>query len=105
MDILRNYPWPGNVRELENTIERIVLMGNEEGISEYDMLLLLPSFNDSKFKKEYKSISTKNKTLEDLEKGAISNALENNNSNQSHAAKELGISLRQIGYKIKKYGI
>ena len=105
MNILCNYPWPGNVRELENTLERIVLMGNEEGIGEYDMLLLLPALNDMKLKKEYKTISTKNKTLEDLEKEAISDALENNNFNQSNAAKELGITLRQMGYKIKKYGI
>nr|MBP6498363.1 sigma 54-interacting transcriptional regulator [Campylobacteraceae bacterium] len=46
MKILCEYPWPGNVRELENTIERIVLMGNEEGISADEMLLLLPSFQN-----------------------------------------------------------
>jgi Nif-specific regulatory protein len=45
MDILCQYSWPGNVRELENTIERIVLMGSEEGISDEEMLLLLPAFN------------------------------------------------------------
>jgi Nif-specific regulatory protein len=105
MKILCNYPWPGNVRELENTIERIVLMGNEEGISEFDMLLLLPALNDVNLKKEYKAIATKDKTLEDLEKEAIIDMLENNNFNQSVCAKKLGISLRQMGYKIKKYGI
>ncbi len=105
MDELMHYPWPGNVRELENTIERIVLMGNEDGINKFDMLLLLPALNDEKFKKEFKSIPIENKTLEELEKEAIINALNNNNFNQSHAAKELGITLRQIGYKIKKYEI
>lgn len=45
MDILCQYTWPGNVRELENTVERIVLMGSEEGISADEMLLLLPAFN------------------------------------------------------------
>jgi len=45
MDILSHYTWPGNVRELENTVERIVLMGSEEGISADEMLLLLPAFN------------------------------------------------------------
>jgi Nif-specific regulatory protein len=45
MDILCQYSWPGNVRELENTVERIVLMGNEYGISADEMLLLLPAFN------------------------------------------------------------
>ena len=43
MDKLMNYPWPGNVRELENTIERIVLMGDEDGISADGMMLLLPA--------------------------------------------------------------
>lgn len=45
MEILSQYSWPGNVRELENTIERIVLMGSEDGISADEMLLLLPAFN------------------------------------------------------------
>ena len=103
MEALCSYPWPGNVRELENTIERIVLMGNEEGISKFDMLLLLPALNDQKLKSEYKPISKKVLTLEELEKEAIIEALENNDFNQSSAAVELGITLRQMGYKIKKY--
>jgi Nif-specific regulatory protein len=68
MDALCSYPWPGNVRELENTIERIVLMGNEDGINKYDMLLLLPALNDQKLKSEYKPITKKNLNLEELEK-------------------------------------
>lgn len=103
MDTLCSYPWPGNVRELENTIERIVLMGNEDGITKYDMLLLLPALNDQKLKSDYKPISKKSLTLEELEKEAIIEALENNDNNQSNAASELGITLRQMGYKIKKY--
>ena len=103
MEALCNYPWPGNVRELENTIERIVLMGNEDGINKYDMLLLLPALNDQKLKSDYKPISKKSLTLEELEKEAIIEALENNDNNQSNAASELGITLRQMGYKIKKY--
>jgi Nif-specific regulatory protein len=105
MEALCSYPWPGNVRELENTIERIVLMGNEEGISKYDMLLLLPALNDQKLKSDYKPISKRTLTLDDMEKEAIIEALENNDYNHSKAADELGITLRQIGYKIKKYEI
>jgi Nif-specific regulatory protein len=105
MDKLMSYPWPGNVRELENTIERIVLMGDENGISAADMLLLLPALNNKKLVDEYKTIPIENKTLDDLEKEAIENALKNSGGNQSDAAAQLGVTLRQIGYKIKKYGI
>ena len=74
-------------------------------MNKMDMLFLLPALNNINLKKEYKSIPMENKSLEDIEKEAIETALENNNYNQSNAAKELGITLRQMGYKIKKYGI
>ena len=99
------YPWPGNVREMENTIERIVLMGDEEGISAADMLLLLPALNNQNLVQEYKTIPLENKTLDELEKEAVATALKECDGNQSQAANMLGITLRQIGYKVKKYGI
>lgn len=105
MDKLMAYPWPGNVRELENTIERIVLMGNEEGITASDMMLLLPALNNDKLINEYCSVPLGNRTLDEMEKEAIKNALDNSNGNQAEAAKILGITQRQIGYKLKKYGI
>ena len=43
MNELMSYPWPGNIRELENTVERIVLMGSDDGISAEEMQLLLPA--------------------------------------------------------------
>jgi len=105
MTTLCTYPWPGNVRELENTIERIVLMGNEEGISKSDMLLLLPAFHENNTHQSLVSTTTNEakKTLDELEKEAVIESLQRHNGNQSQAAKELGITLRQIGYKIKKY--
>ena len=105
MDKLMSYPWPGNVREMENTIERIVLMGDEKGISAQDMLLLLPALNNKNLVDEYKTIPLENKTLDELEKEAIIKALKECDNSQSKAAAMLGITLRQIGYKVKKYGI
>jgi len=103
---LMAYPWPGNVRELENTIERIVLMGNEDGITASDMMLLLPALKNEKvYEEEATNIPLENKTLEELEKEAVVNALKNSGGNQAEAAKALGITQRQIGYKVKKYGI
>ncbi|MDH4945322.1 sigma 54-interacting transcriptional regulator [Sulfurimonas sp. C5] len=108
MDKLMSYPWPGNVRELENTIERIVLMGNEDGITASDMTLLLPALKNEYLienEKHAHEVLDQNMTLEDLEKDAVIRALEKSDGNQAEAAKSLGITQRQIGYKVKKYGL
>ncbi|MCV6609091.1 MAG: sigma 54-interacting transcriptional regulator [Campylobacterales bacterium] len=105
MDQLCRYPWPGNVREMENTIERIVLMGSAEGIGAKEMLLLLPALDDKKLVDDYKTIPMENKTLDELECEAIGRALKETDGNQAQAAEILGITPRQIGYKIKKYGL
>lgn len=106
MDILMLYPWPGNVRELENTIERIVLMGSQEGVSASDMQLLLPAL---KLKENISPTSITNPqlegTLEEIEKEAIIQALNQCDNNIKKASQVLGISVRQIGYKVKKYGL
>jgi len=53
---------------------------------------------------EKQSIIT-NKSLHKLEKESIIQALIDNRGIQTKAAAELGMTARQIGYKIKKYGI
>jgi len=99
---LMDYTWPGNVRELENTIERLVVL-NEKGVIHEEEI---PSYI-----KEQTSMrgNINNDSLiaekERLEKERIKDALNKCNFNQSKAAKLLGITQRQIGYKIKKYGI
>ncbi|WP_024953519.1 sigma-54-dependent Fis family transcriptional regulator [Sulfurospirillum arcachonense] len=105
MDKLMGYPWPGNVRELENTLERIVLMGHEEGISAKDMFLMLPALKAEKIEEEYKEITLANKTLEELEKDALVAALKMCKDNQVEAAELLAITPRQLRYKVKKYGL
>lgn len=106
MDILMRYPWPGNIRELENTIERIVLMSDESGISADDMRLMLPALKSENLLTQCKDVDSQGeKTLDDLEKEAIINALERYDGSSSEAAKSLGISVRQIKYKVEKYGL
>jgi len=110
MEQLMAYPWPGNVREMENTIERIVLMGGEN-MGADDMVMLLPAFQSKKGESTpadstpVGTISLEGKSLDDLECEAIKSALEKAGGSQTKAADILGITLRQIGYKIKKYGI
>ncbi len=105
MEQLCSYPWPGNIRELENTIERIVLIGSEEGVSAKDMLLMLPALNDQKLSQNYQSRQIGDKTLEQIEKEAIEATLQNCDNSVAEAAQKLGLSQRQIRYKMQKYEI
>jgi Nif-specific regulatory protein len=101
MQALINYDWPGNVRELENTIERLVIMSRKERITASDLPV---SITVRRYKDSTITI-TQPATLREVEKAHIINALKETGGVQARAARLLGITERQIGYKIKKYGI
>ncbi|MCX7793725.1 MAG: sigma 54-interacting transcriptional regulator [Thermodesulfovibrionales bacterium] len=101
LERLVNYRWPGNVRELENTIERLVLLTDKDTISEED----LPLFIKEDISLAVNKSGCLKVEIEEIEKKRIEEALIKTNYNQSEAARLLGITQRQIGYKIKKYGI
>ncbi|MEP0862282.1 MAG: sigma-54-dependent Fis family transcriptional regulator [Ignavibacterium sp.] len=104
VDYLMKYNYPGNVRELENIIERAVVLSRQNIITVND----LPS-NVKGFKTETDPILDENKTLneqvEALEKKLIYDALMRANGNQSLAGRMLGITERNLRYKMQKYGI
>ncbi|MFN3693898.1 MAG: sigma 54-interacting transcriptional regulator, partial [Ignavibacterium sp.] len=104
IDYLMKYNYPGNVRELENIIERAVVLSRQNIITVND----LPS-NVKGFKTETDPILEENKTLneqvEALEKKLIYDALMKANGNQSLAGRMLGITERNLRYKMQKYGI
>ncbi|MEK7238843.1 MAG: nif-specific transcriptional activator NifA, partial [Nitrospirota bacterium] len=99
--VLLNYDWPGNVRELENTIERLVVMSRSDKIAPSDLPIPL---GIKRIKSHVESASLTS-DIEDIEKINILNALEKTGWVQAKAARLLGITPRQIGYKIKKYSI
>ncbi len=101
LQVFLSYQWPGNVRELENTIERLVVMSPSEKITASD----LPVSLSIKHVKSVGKSASLTANVKEIEKANIINALENNGWIQAKAARHLGISSRQIGYKIKKYGI
>jgi Nif-specific regulatory protein len=101
LQILMNYDWPGNVRELENTIERLVIMSTSDIIAPSD---LPDSVSIRRLKVLNKSVSLIS-NIEEIEKTNIRDALEKTGWVQAKASKLLGITPRQIGYKIKKYGL
>lgn len=101
LKVLVDYNWPGNVRELENTIERLVIMSNKETITSSDLPI---NFKLVAPKGILRNESLKS-GVEDMEKSNILTALEQSGWVQAKAARIVGLTPRQIGYKMKKYGI
>lgn len=104
LNIFLNYDWPGNVRELENTIERLVVMAAGKNITASDLPL---NIREQSMRTRY-AVQVKDalpSTIEDIEKTKILDALQRTGWVQAKAAKLLGITPRQIGYKMKKYNI
>lgn len=101
LKILIEYDWPGNVRELENTIERLVVMAHRNivKVSDLPVTLRIPEERDMPGKGSLKS------TLEETERLRMLAALEKTGWVQAKAARLLGITPRQIGYKIRKYDL
>lgn len=90
------YPWPGNIRELQHAIERAVIMS--EGIKiNADNVLPISKREISNTKNSVK--------VKDVEKEAISKAIEMCGGNLSNAAEELGIGRTTLYRKMKKYGL
>ena len=112
--LLETYPWPGNVRELENTIESVSYL-IKEGI-------LLPKHLPKKiqtYQKQSINISKEiaipeNKQsvsiplgtpLETIEEAVIRETLAWFDGNRTKTAKALGIGIRTLQRKLKKYNI
>jgi len=101
IEMLTRYHWPGNIRELENCIERAVLLCNDNVIRSEHMP---PSLQIIK-KDETVAKRSLTEIIENKERELIIDALKKFDGKQRKTAKELGISERILGYKIKKYNI
>jgi two-component system response regulator FlrC len=93
-DALTSHSWPGNVRELRNAIERALVLV-PEGPIDAPHLTLAPA----------RDPGPGDSTLKDMERQAVIRALEKAGGNRKRAAEILGISLRNLQYKIKQYGL
>lgn len=100
---LRDYSFPGNVRELENVLERAVTLCSSGKIRDAD-LNLRPAAATEDSPVAFTATDLGNQ-VEDVQRQAIMEALEKTRFNKTAAAKLLGLSFRQLRYRIKKLGI
>jgi DNA-binding NtrC family response regulator len=92
------------VRELENAIERAVVLCRSEVITVNDLPNAIKGFRaENEIPKA--EPGTLIDQVEELEKKLIYDALINSNGNQSQAGRILGLTERNLRYKIQKYGI
>lgn len=103
MQILVNYDWPGNIRELENVVERAAILAKDDIIRPEDLALKPELKEDYYARLVRKPVNTL--SLAELEKIHIENVLKANNWNKSKTAEILGISLKTLYLKLKRYGI
>ena len=96
---IASYEFPGNVRELENVLERAATLCSNRRIDVDDLLL-----RETTAPTTAASDNLEHK-LGDVERDAIVRALEQTRYNKTAAAKLLGLSFRQLRYRIKKLGI
>jgi len=109
-EMFLQYDWPGNIRELENLTERIVLMSGGDTITLDDIptelkmaaaALQIPQTDvlEKPFKDMMKS------HMEEVEKQAIIQCLEDCSGNVTKAAQRLGLSRKGLQLKMIKYNL
>jgi DNA-binding NtrC family response regulator len=102
---LLRYDYPGNFRELENLIQRAVLLARGETISLAELPQVVKGLRGEESRQASAGVGDLPGEVEKLEKDLVFEALRVNAGNQSRAARDLGISERNLRYRLKKWGV
>jgi len=113
MEMLMHYSWPGNVRELENTIERAVIMTDEEMLLPRHFPLPLKespediTFSVPRTTEELKELKKhlRDKAVEEVERLFILGALARNDWNVTQSAKDVGMLRPNFQALMRKHNI
>ena len=100
VDSLLRYAWPGNVRELENAVERAVVLLVGDYVSERELPPTLIAAEDPTRTATRPDFA--HMTLEEIERLAVQDTLEQVGGNKSEAARRLGINRKTLLAKLGK---
>ena len=113
---MQDYRWPGNVRELQNLMERLVIMSSREWTQISDLPSYMVAAPEIEIRDKVELAGSEKtqpeadgldnfSSLKEIERDVVEAALRRNGWVQARAARELGLTQRQIGYRVKKYKI
>jgi Nif-specific regulatory protein len=113
MAIFARYHWPGNVRELQNCIERLVVLADSSTLTITAIPKRLRSYIDhikevtsgSRPSQARKGTETLPAHVQNIERERLIHVLEEVAWNKAKAARRLGLTARQVAYKVQKYAI
>ncbi|NOZ94105.1 MAG: sigma-54-dependent Fis family transcriptional regulator [Acidobacteria bacterium] len=101
LEILQRHAWPGNVRELRNVLERALISATSDSIQPGD----LPELGEGAATPPRPAGGPPALSLDEREKAAILEALEQTGGHREKAARLLGISVRTLYNRLRRYGI
>lgn len=113
MALLEEYDWPGNIRQLENVIERLVVMTDKNTVTTQDIEQILTeevrvdSMTEhlSQFKYLPGLYGRPYSRVREHDREGIMKALQQSGGNKTQAAKQLGLTVRQLHYRLTKLDI
>jgi len=102
--LLNSHRWPANIRELEGVCERAVLLAQGGEIRARD--IQFQTTGEGKPSVDASGSAWKpGKTLDEIERNVILEALKHFSGNRTHTAKALGISIRTLRNKLAEYRV
>ncbi|WP_188381774.1 sigma-54-dependent Fis family transcriptional regulator [Oxalicibacterium faecigallinarum] len=105
LDQLVRFPWPGNIRQLQNIVERLVLLAERQEIEAADVRAVLQSERTADTMLAGMPVDAPQtrsiRPVREDERANIVEALEECGGNKSRTAQRLGLTLRQLNYRIK----